>query len=217
MERFTVIGLGRFGAFVATRLFDLGHDVIAIDLREEVVERLGPLVTQAIVGDGRDKAVLEEVGVRHSSGAIIATASDLAASVLTLLALRDLGVEEIYAKVSSEEHRRIVDRLGASESIFPERQAGESLATRLTSRRLLRYVELDPELSLQEMAVPDAWTGKPLRELDLLTRHEVQIVAVHDMLRDTVDIPHPARRLTPSDALLVAGKPTALAALTRLR
>jgi trk system potassium uptake protein len=201
MERFTVIGLGRFGGFVATRLYQLGHDVIAMDKRADVVDRIGPQVTRA---------------VRDSTGAIVATA-DLAVSVLALLALRDLGLRDIYVKVSSEDHRRIVDRLGATESVFPERQAGEALATRLTSRRLLRYVEIDPELSLQEMAVPDAWTGKTLRALALPSKHNVQVVAVHDMLRDTIDIPDPDRKLTPSDTLLVAGKPGFLSALARLK
>jgi trk system potassium uptake protein TrkA len=217
MERFTVIGLGNFGAFVATRLYQLGHDVIAIDRRHEVVDRIGPHVTRAAVGDGTDRSVLSELGVRDSAAAIVSTGDDLAASVLALLSLRDLGVRDVYVKVFSEEHRRVVDALGAAESVFPERQAGESLATRLTSRRLLRYVEIDPELSLQEMAVPDAWTGKTLRELKLPTRYHVQVVAVHDVLRDSIEIPDPDRKLTPSDALLVAGKPQSLVVLTKLQ
>jgi trk system potassium uptake protein len=216
MERFTVIGIGNFGAFVATRLYQLGHDVIAIDRREGVIERIGPHVTRAVIGDGTDRAVLEELGVRDSTAAIVSTGDDLAASVLTLLALRDLAVKDVYVKVVSEDHRRIVDALGAAESIFPERQAGESLATRLTSRRLLRYVEIDPELSLQEMAVPEAWTGQTLRDLGVPARHHVQVVAVHDVLRDHTAIPDPDRKLTPSDTLLVAGKPEALAAIAKL-
>jgi trk system potassium uptake protein TrkA len=217
MERYTVIGLGNFGSFVATRLYQLGHDVIAIDRSENVIDRIGPYVTRAVVGDGTHRAVLEELGVSDSSAAIVSTGDDLAASVLALLALRDLRVSDVYVKVISEEHRRIVDALGAAESVFPEREAGEALATRLTSRRLLRYVEIDPELSLQEMAVPEAWTGKTLRQLALPSQHHVQVVALHDMLRDEIAIPDPDRKLTPSDTLLVAGKPESLAALTKVR
>lgn len=217
MKRFTVIGLGNFGAFVARRLYRLGHEVIAIDAREEAVERIGPDVTKAACGDGSQREMLEEVGVRGSSAAIISTGDDLAASVLALLAVRDLEIEEIYVKVHSEEHRRLVDALGATESVFPEQQAGSALAARLTSGRLLRYVELGEEFGLQEMAVPDAWVGKNLRELNLPERHKVQVVAVHDILRDSVDLPAPDRPLTPSDTLLVAAKPSALAALTKVR
>jgi trk system potassium uptake protein len=217
MDRFTVIGIGNFGAFVAQRLHQLGHDVIAIDTREEVIERIGPHVARAVVADGTEREVLDELGVRDSTAAIVSTGDNLEASVLALLALRDLGLQDIYVKVISEEHRRIVDALGATESVFPERQAGEALATRLTSRRLLRYVEVHEDLSLQEMAVPDAWTGKTLRELSLPAEFSVHIVAVHDMLRDVIATPpDPDRKLTPSDTLLVAGKPDALRELAKL-
>lgn len=217
MERFTVIGIGNFGSFVAQRLHQLGHDVIAIDTRQEVIERIGPLVARAVVADGTEREVLDELGVRDSSAAIVSTGDNLEASVLSLLALRDLGLQDIYVKVISEEHRRIVDALGATESVFPERQAGEALATRLTSRRLLRYVEVHEDLSLQEMAVPDEWTGKTLRELALPTEYSVQIVALHDVLRDVIATPpDPDRKLTPSDTLLVAGKPDALRELAKL-
>jgi trk system potassium uptake protein TrkA len=87
----------------------------------------------------------------------------------------------------------------------------------LTSGKLLRYVELGDEFGLQEMAVPEAWYGKTLRELALPAAHRVQVVAIHDMLRDAISIPEADRRLTPSDTLLVAAKPEVLAALTKLK
>jgi trk system potassium uptake protein TrkA len=217
MQRFTVIGLGNFGAFLAARLHALGHDVIAIDNRQEVVDRIGPAVTRAIAADGTSGVTMMEIGVAESDAAIIATGDDLAASVLSLIALRDIGVSEIFVKVHSEEHRRIVDALGATESVFPERQAAQALAARLTSGKLLRYVELGDEFGLQEMAVPEAWYGKTLRELALPTAHRVQVVAIHDMLRDAISIPEADRRLTPSDTLLVAATPEVLAALTKLK
>ena len=217
MKRFTVIGIGNFGGFVASRLFRSGYDVIAIDKDEQVVDRIGPNVSRAVAGDATTVELLRELGVRESDAAIVATGGNLAASVLILLALRDLGVDEIYVKVTSREHMRIADALGATEAIFPEREAAEGLATRLTSGKLLKYVELGEEFSLQEMAVPDAWHGKSLRSLELPVKYHVQIVAVHDVLRDTVEIPDPVKPLTPSDTLLVAGKPRALEELVRVK
>jgi len=216
MQRFTVIGLGNFGAFLAARLYDLGHEVIAIDSNQDVVDKIGPEVTRAIAADATSVATLQELGVGNSDAAIVSTGNDLAASVLALLALRDVGVKEIFVKVHSEEHRRIVDALGATESIFPERQAAQALAARLTSGKLLRYVELGDEFGLQEMAVPDVWVGRSLRELALPAEHKVQVVAIHDMLRDAIEIPDADRPLTPSDTLLVAASPQALEALTKL-
>jgi len=217
MQRFTVIGLGNFGAVVAMRLYDLGHEVIAIDSRQEVVDRVGPDVTRAIAADATNVATLQELGVGDSDAAIVSTGDDLGASVLALLALRDVGVKEIFVKVHSEQHRRIVDALGAAESIFPEREAAQGLAARLTSGKLLRYVELGDEFGLQEMAVPEQWHGKSLRELALPATHRVQVVAIHDMLRDVVEIPDADKGLTPSDTLLVAASPQVLSALIKLR
>jgi trk system potassium uptake protein TrkA len=216
MHRYTIIGLGNFGSYLATRLYDLGHEVIAIDAKQEVVDRIGPDVTRAIAADASDVAVLRELGVGDSDAAVVSTGDDLGSSVLALLALRDAGVGEIFVKVHSDEHRRIVDALGATESVFPERQAAQSLAARMTSGKLLRYVELGEEFGLQEMAVPDLWVGKSLRELALPSKHKVQVVAIHDILRDAIEIPDADRILTPSDTMLVAAAPSVLEELTKL-
>lgn len=217
MKRFVVVGLGSFGSFVARKLYELGHDVIAIDLRDEAVDAIGPAVSRAMVGDGTKRAVLDEIGAAHADAAIVSTGTNLGASVLAQLALRDLGVEAIYVKVHSEEHARIADALGATENIFPEREVAESLASRLTSSKLLRYVQYAREFGIQEMAVPDAWYGKTLRDLQLPTRYKIQVVAVHDFLRDTITIPDPDKPLTQSETLLIAGDPGALERVTRLR
>lgn len=218
MKRFIVIGLGNFGSVLAQRLYELGHEVVAVDSKPELVDRLGPRVTRALVGDATRRVVLEEAGAAQADAAAISTGDNLAASVLALLALRDLGVRQTFVKVVSEEHARIVTALQAEESVFPERESALALASRMTAGALLRYVQLGPELSLQEMPVPDAWYGKTLRELELPQRYRVQVVAVHDILRDVMTaVPEADRPLTQSDALLVAGEPKVLERLSRLR
>jgi trk system potassium uptake protein TrkA len=217
VKRFVAVGLGNFGSTVATRLHELGHEVIAIDSRAEVVDAVGSRVAHAFVGDATRKGVLEEARVREADAAVISTGDDLAASVLALLALRDLGVERVIVKVVSDEQARIVDALGADETIFPERESAMALASRLTAGALIRYVQLGPALALQEMAVPSEWRGKTLRELQLPTRHRAQVVAVHDVLRDEmIPIPDPDRPLSDSDTLLVAGDPRVLENLASL-
>lgn len=218
MKRFIVIGLGNFGSIVARRLHQLGHDVVAVDSRADNVDAMGPFVGRAVVADATKREVLEEVGARAADAAIISTGENLAASILALLAVRDIGVKEIFVKVRSEDHARIADSLGATESVFPERESALGLASRVTSGKLLQYVQLGEDLSLQEMPVPDEWIGKNLRELELPQRYRVQVVAVHDVLLDSfTPVPEPGRRLTQSDALLVAGDPRALERLARLR
>lgn len=217
MKRFIVIGLGNFGSTLARRLHDLGEEVVAIDSRPAVVDAMGPHVARALVGDATQRAVLEEAGAAQADAAAISTGDDLAASVLALLALRDLGVEKIFVKVISPEHARIVEALRAEECVFPERESALALASRMTGDALLRYVQLGPRLSLQEMCVPAEWYGKTLRELALPKRYQVQVVGVRDVLRDVMSpVPDIDRPLTHSDTLLVAGDPGVLERLARL-
>ncbi|MBZ4409684.1 potassium channel family protein [Myxococcus faecalis] len=218
MKRIIVVGLGNFGSVIAARLHEQGHDVIAIDPRPAVVDALGSRVSKAMVGDATQRQVLQEVGARGADAAIVSTGEDLSASILALLALRDTGIQDIYVKVRSDDHARIVNALGASESIFPERESALGLANRITSGRLLQYVQLGQDFGLQEMPVPEAWYGRSLRELALPQRYRVHVVAVHDVLQDRMlPVPDPDRPLTPSDALLVAGEPSALAAVAVLK
>jgi trk system potassium uptake protein TrkA len=218
VKRIIVVGLGNFGSTLAVRLHELGHDVVALDARADMVDAIGPQVTRAVVGDATKRAVLEEAGAREADAAIVSTGDDLAASTLALLALHDIGVREVFVKVVSADHARIAQALGAEDAVFPERESAMALASRLTTGKLLNYVRLGADLSVQEMPVPESWNSRSLRELELPSRYRVQVVAVHDVLTDTMlPVPDPDRRLTHSDALLVAGHPSSLERLAKLR
>ena len=132
------------------------------------------------------------------------------------MALRDIGVEEVYVKVISRDHARVMERIGATDSIFPERETALALATRLSGKTLLNYVRLGPGFSIQEMAVPNSWNFKPLRELDLRRKFGITVVAVHDVLLDKVQSPDPDDILKESDTLLVAGRDDDLARVAQM-
>ena len=217
MNRFVVIGLGHFGGTTARRLYELGHEVVAIDRDTALVDAIGPYVTRAIAGDATNRGVLEEAGADGADAGIVAIGDNLGASILSLLALRDLDVKAIYVKVGSEDHARVADALGATDTIFPERQAANNLASRITSGKLLQYTAYGEQFGIQTMAVPESWAGKTLAELKLREQHDIVVVAVHDLLRDVIAIPKPTQPLTPSDALLVAGAPNTLAKIAALR
>jgi trk system potassium uptake protein len=207
MKRFIIVGLGNFGSSVAETLFRGGHDVVGLDASEQAVDRMAPFVTRAAVGDGKDIQTLERMGAADADAAVVATGDDITAAVLTTLALRDLGVREIYAKVVSRDHARVMDKLGVTETVFPERESGLRLGHRIARRTLLNYVQLSGDFSIQEMAVPDAWVGRSLRELELPKRYRVFVVALHDMLTDEMQpVPLPDAPLKESDTLFVAGR-----------
>jgi trk system potassium uptake protein TrkA len=205
MKRFFVIGLGNFGSAIAEALHADGHDVVAVDKKEDAVERIAPHVTRAVVADAQNAQTLERLGARDAAAAVVNTGEDVTASILTTLALRDLNVPDIYVKVVSAEHARVLEKVGATETIFPERDSALRLATRIASTAILNYVRLGPNFSIQEMAVPRDWIGKNLRQLKLPQRYRISVVAVHDVLTDRILPPPPDAPLKDSDTLLVAG------------
>ena len=218
LKRFVVVGLGNFGSAVAETLYGLGNEVIALDHSSERVDEIGRRVTRAAVGDGTERAVLERVGAEEADAAVISTGDDITASALSALTMRDIGVREIYVKVTSLEHARLIEKIGVTETIFPERQAGMFLATRISSRSILNYVQLVGDIGVQEMAVPESWVGRSLRELELPKRQSVHVLAVHDVLRDEFQtLPDPDAPLSESDTLLVGGTSADLARAARVR
>jgi trk system potassium uptake protein TrkA len=218
MKRFVIIGLGNFGSAMAEALTDLGHEVVALDRDEQAVDHLGDRVTQAAVGDGTEVEVLERMGAGDSDAAIICTGGDISASVLATLALRDCGVEAIYVKATSHNHARVLEKWGVRETIFPERDTAQRLARRLAAQKIVNFLDLGPGFSAQEMAVPQPWVGKSLRQLELPRNFQVSVIAIHDHLRDSFTaIPDPDAPLTDSDSLLVAGADEHLEQLERVQ
>lgn len=205
-KRFLIAGLGHFGSAVALSLRQLNHRVLVIDVSRQQVEKVAEIAERAIVGDATDVEVLESIGVEATDTGIVSMGQDVTASVLTTVALRDLGLSEIFVKVISDLHARIVGKVGIAESIFPERKAAELLARRLASRSILHYAELGPGFSAEELAVPKGWVGKTLRQLELPRRYNVSVIAVKDYLTGTTrPVPDPDSPLKDSDTLFLAG------------
>ncbi len=218
MKRYVIVGLGNFGATLAEALYQHGHDVIALDLRQDNVDRIAPHVSRAAVGDGTQVEALKQLGASEADTGVISTGDDLTASVLAALALHDLGVKEVYVKVVSFDHARVMARLGVTETIFPEHESARNLAARLSDSTLLNYVRLGGGFSLQEMVVPDAWEGKSLRDLQLRKNYRISVIGIHDVLTDTMAVPpDPDAVLKQSDTLVIAGKEEALERVAQLK
>lgn len=212
MKRFVVVGLGNFGRSVARTLYEQGHEVVAIDVNADAVDAAGRYATRAAVGDGRQRDLLDRLGADHADAAIVSTGDDVTASILTTLALRDLGVPRVYCKVVSDDHRRVMGRLGADEAVFPEQESGRSLALRLSSGDVFNYLPLGEGVSMQELRVPEPWQGQSIRALDLRARYRLVAVAVHNIVSDRLTVPpDPDAKLTGQDTLLLAGRDADLA------
>ena len=216
MKRFVVIGLGGFGAWVARTLHQEGFDVIAIDRNEVLVDRHAADVTRCVAGDATDENLLREVGVEGADAAVVSTGEDLASAILSILALRETGVQNIYAKVPSLRAAEALERFDLVDMVFPEREAAERLVRRLTSSTVLDYIPIGADFAIEEIAIPDAWIGKSLLQLGLPRNQGIQIVAIYDVLQGTWKVvPDPDEVLKDSDVALVAGRKKALSAILK--
>ena len=172
-----VVGLGRFGSSLALELESLGHEVLALDSREAVVQEWAAQVTHAVVADATDHDTLLSLGVADLAHAVVAIGEDVEASILATAALGELGVADVWAKATSASHARILGLVGATHVVFPERDSGRRLAHQVTGR-MLDYIEIDDDFVLVETGVPEAVRGKTLAEAQLRSTFGVTVVSV---------------------------------------
>jgi len=178
MAKYAVIGLGKFGFNTATTLFDNGAEVMAIDTNQVLIDEISGRVTVAINMNSTDEKALKANKIQDMDGVILAIGNDIEESVLTAVILKKLGISNIYAKVDSKIHARILELLGIRNIIFPEEQIAHQLANTLLSSSVLEYIDISSGHSIVELIVPESWTGKTLQELALPTEKGVNIIAI---------------------------------------
>ncbi|MCR5296209.1 MAG: TrkA family potassium uptake protein [Clostridiales bacterium] len=178
MSSCIVIGLGRFGAEMATKLFECGEEVVAVDINETLVDKIVDRVTRAVAADARDADVLKKLGAGFFDRAIVAVGSDLAASALITMNLKTLGVPYILCKAHDDTYREILERLGANRVIIPEREMADKLSLGLTSTGVMEYIELSNDYGIVELEPPQGWFGKSIRGLDLRNRYGANVIAL---------------------------------------
>ena len=178
MRQFAVIGLGRFGKSVAQTLASKGHQVLAIDVSEQVTQELSDEVTQAVCLDATDEKALRSVGIENVDVAIVGTGTDLEASILITLNLKEIGIKEIVCKGVDEGHKKVLEKIGATRVVQPEREMGARVANSLVSTSVIEHIELSNESSIVELIPPKEFIGKSLREIDVRAKFGVTVIAL---------------------------------------
>lgn len=179
-KQFVVIGLGRFGESLARTVYDMGHDVLVIDMDEEKVEDIADYVTHAVQLDATDENALKKIGLRNFDIAVVSIGGDIQSSVMTTLLLKEMGLKFIVAKAQSDLHAKVLSKIGANKVIMPEKDTGRRVAHNLVSSNILDYIELSSEYSIMEIEALDSWTQKSLKELDLRKKYGINVVAIKD-------------------------------------
>ena len=187
MKSYIVIGLGRFGAELATKLYECGEEVLAVDTNETIVDKIADRVTRAVAADARDLDVLEKLGTENFDRAVVAVGSDLAASALITMNLKTLNVPFIMCKAHDDTYREILEKLGADRVVLPEREVADKLALGLTHAGVMEYIELSEEYGIVEMEPISEWIGKSIKDLELRTRYGANVIALR--YKDDIQIP----------------------------
>lgn len=204
MKSFAVIGCGRFGSSVAKTLFELGNKVLIVDKDPNIIEEISKCVSNAVVANAKNESELSKLELDKYDVVVISIGSNLEASILSTLIVKELGAKNIISQAQSELHGRILIRNGADKVVFPEMDMGVKVAHNLTASNVLEYVQISPDLSIVEFSVLESWDGKSISELKLRNKYGINVIAVKRE-DDVIPSPTPEFILNHYDILVIIG------------
>ena len=205
MKSVLIIGLGRFGMYMAKKFTELGNHVMALDTDEEKINEILPFVTSAQIGDGTKAAVLESIGIDNFDICVVCVGENFQSSLESTSLLKEAGAKFVLSRASTEIQAKFLLRNGADEVVFAEKEMAERLAVKYSANNIFDYIELTGGYAIFEVPVLKAWEGKSIAEPEVRKRYKINIVAIKndDMLDPT---PMPDYRFKADDHILVIGK-----------
>jgi len=205
LKSILLIGLGRFGRHIAEKLYELNHQILAIDKQEDRVEAVMSYVTNAQIGDSTNMEFLETLGVSNFDVCIVAIASDFQSSLETTAYLKDLGAKMVVSRASRDVHARFLLRNGADEIVYPEKQVANWTAIRYSSEHIFDYVQLSDTHAIFEIEMPQNWVGKTIGQVDIRKKFNINIMALKRDGKLDMAI-RPDTMLTDDATMLVLGE-----------
>lgn len=209
MKNILLIGLGRFGRHMAQQFYAMGHEVMAVDRQEERVNQVLTFVTDAQIGDSTDGAFLASLGVGNYDLCVVAIGDSFENSLVTTSLLKELGAGRVIARASRGIQERLLLRNGADEVVYPEKQLARWTAIRYSSDHILEYWALDHDYAVYELAVPEAWLGQTVDQLDLRKKYGLNILGIRYDGHLNMDI-RPQTILDKGASVLVLGPETVI-------
>ncbi len=213
MKNFLVIGMGRFGQHLSQKLTELGNDVMIVDENEEIINRLAPSVALAKVADCKNEDVLKSLSVNSFDMCFVCIGSDFQSSLEITSLLKDLGAKTVISKASTKIQEKFLLRNGADAVVYPEKDLAYKLAVQYSGRNVYDYYKLSDTIAVYETAVPKAWIGKTLPEIDVRRVHGINVLAVR--VGNDLRIADTTHRFADEDHVLVLGADAQIRALTK--
>ena len=178
MKNILLIGLGRFGKHIAMQLNEMGHEIMAVDINEERVNRILPFVTNAQIGDSTDASFLESLGIGNFDICFVTIGGSFQNSLETTSLLKELGARLVISRAERDVQEKFLLRNGADRVVYPEKQVAKWASIRYADDHILDYMEVDASHAIFEVEVPDEWLGRSVGELDIRRRYNINILAV---------------------------------------
>ncbi len=178
MKSFLVIGLGLFGRHVCMQLSEMGHDVMAVDYKEDRINDILPYVTNAQIGDSKDVDFLRSLGIDNYDDCIVTIGSDFESSIVTTSLLHELGAQHIVARAEKDMHAKLLKNNGADDVVYPEQQMAKWTAIRYSSDHIFDFIELDDNFCIMELCVPDQWLGHSIGNLKVRNKYNITILGI---------------------------------------
>lgn len=200
-----IIGVGRFGKHVAIKLSELGHEIMAVDKDEERLNEIMPYVTNGQIGNSVNEAFLKSLGVKDYDICIVAIGEDFQSSLETTCLLKELGAKKVIARAERDGQAKFLQRNGADEVVYPEKQLASWIAIKYSSDHILDYIEIDETCSIYEVDVPKEWVGKTIGNIDIRKKFNINIIAVKENGKANAFVT-PDTLLTANKTLLVLGE-----------
>ncbi len=203
-KQYVVIGCGRFGQSVATKLAEMGEEVMVVDSREDIIQKVADHVTYAVQADATDENAIKALGIRNFDVAVITIGSNIQSSILVTLMVKELGVKQIIAKAQNPQHAKVLYKIGANRVVFPEKEMGIKIAKGLVSSNVLDLIDLSEEHSILEIKMDSKWVGKTLVEINMRRNYKVSVIAIKRAGELDINV-SPDTILLKDDLLVVMG------------
>ena len=199
-----LIGLGRFGLHIAKKLQELGHEVMAVDVNEERINRAVPFVTDAQIGNSTNEEFLKSLGINNFDLCIVTISDDFQSSLETTSLLKELGAKKVVSRAERDGQAKFLLRNGADEIVYPEKQLASWMAIKYSADHILDYIEIDNDHAIFEVTVPKDWIGKTIGEIDIRKKYGINILGIKDSKKLNVNVT-PSQVLSAELSLLVMG------------
>lgn len=202
MKQYVVLGLGVFGSKVAKTLVESGGEVVAVDNDEECVKRVSEYVTRAVCGDITDIEFLKALGLEDFDYGIVAIGDHIEESLLGVMNLKEIGIKNIIAKSKNKRFEMVLEKVGATKVVRPEKETGVQIARELLYKNIIDLKEIDDDYSVVEMKVPNSWVNHSIIQLDLNKKYGINVLGIKENNKMNINIDANAP-LTSSQTLLL--------------